>query len=103
MYQSARDVSCVLLVCAHVLFRFRFCFIMVFASQPVKKSDLDAILSDSDSDVVYYLIASQPVKKSNLDAIGGQRGLGFTRMYTRTARVIGPTQVSPVPPSVAGF
>ena len=52
---------------------------------------------DSDSDLVYYLIASQPVKKSNLDAIGGQQGLGFTRMYTRMARVIDPTQVSPVP------
>ena len=58
-------------------------------------------LNYSDSDFVYYLIASQPVKKSDLDAIGGQQGLGFTRMYTRTARVIGPTQVSPVPPSLA--
>ena len=31
------------------------------------------------------------------DALGGQQGLGFTRMYTRMARVIDPTQVSPVP------
>ena len=37
------------------------------------------------------------------DAIRGQQGLGFTRMYTRMARVIDPTQVSPVPPSRAGL
>ena len=35
------------------------------------------------------------------DALGGQQGLGFTHMYTRMARVTDPTQVSPVPPSLA--